>query len=59
MKHGDIKLKFGKYKDASLNKVPLWYLNWLMGEDFISPRLKNHIIEYIVERSVGGLAEGK
>lgn len=57
MKHGDIRLKFGKFKDEKLSKVPLWYLNWLVNESFVSAHLKNHIVEYIVERSTGGLVD--
>src|SRR5205814_40874 len=40
-------LPFGKYKGKRFDQVPLKYLDWLVGEEFLRPVLRGKIEDYL------------
>lgn len=42
-KTGYYKMKFGKYIGQPLNKIPEWYLKWLLEQDFCPGPVKTYL----------------
>lgn len=48
----DFKMPFGKHKNESLSDIPVGYLDWLIGQDFMAekPDLKERIEQHLQAR---------
>ncbi len=49
MSNKDYVLVFGKHKGKKLDGVPLLYLDWLVGQDWLREETKEAINEYLSE----------
>jgi ribA/ribD-fused uncharacterized protein len=47
---GDTRMPFGKYRDQLLKDIPIEYLEWLMGTEWVQPELKDRATRAIAER---------
>jgi uncharacterized protein (DUF3820 family) len=59
--HGDYTLSFGKHKGKPLREVPVNYLDWLIGQEWLDSRLKRIITEHLETERKGeweSLGEG-
>lgn len=45
----DFVLSFGEHKGKRLDDVPLLYLDWLVGEDWLHEETKRIVSEYLSE----------
>jgi uncharacterized protein (DUF3820 family) len=43
-------LPFGKHKGEHLSEVPVEYLDWLIGQDWLRPALKKQIEAHLLTR---------
>jgi uncharacterized protein (DUF3820 family) len=43
-------MPFGKYKGEPLADIPVSYLDWIIGQDWIKPDLKEQIEEHLQTR---------
>lgn len=43
-------LPFGKHKGEQASDVPVEYLDWLIGQDWLRPQLKGDLTEHLKSR---------
>jgi len=46
----DPKIPFGKYKGKFASDIPVKYLDWLIGRDWVYKKLKDEILEHLQTR---------
>lgn len=46
------KLEFGKHKGKTLSEIPLTYLDWLIGQDWLYESVKEKIENYLKTPSI-------
>lgn len=44
-------LPFGKYKGQAASEVPVEYLDWLIGQDWLYVSLREEIYEHLLSRA--------
>lgn len=47
MKPDDFMMSFGKYQGKRLDEIPLVYLDWLVGREWLNGLIRDIIIEYL------------
>lgn len=45
----DYILKFGKFNGEPLDKIPLKYLDWLVGKDWLNNETRHVITGYLIQ----------
>ena len=46
----DPVMRFGKYKGKPASEIPVEYLDWLIGEPWLYPELREQLVEHLYTR---------